>query len=211
MRPGQCAIDDTATTRSVSLGSSRVVSAKCPRWLVPIWLSKPSAVSSKGAAMMPALLISTSTSSTPSANSRTEARSCRSSRRTSTWPVICPAAASPLLVLRTAMMIVAPLRANSRAVTSPSPLLAPVMITVRPANDGRSAAVQSVMTHNISDRRPLLCLDFESADDRLDVVRLSDRLVGQTGDGQLNQVALVDGRRPGGDDDPVPAVQPSAV
>ena len=47
------------------------------------------------------------------------------------------------------MMILAPLRANSRAVTAPSPLLAPVMITVRPANDGRSAAVQSVMTVSV--------------------------------------------------------------
>src|SRR6516162_4655359 len=103
--------------------------------------------------MMPALLISTSTLSTPSANWRTDDRSCRSSRRTSTTlgPVICCAAASPLLVLRTAMMMLAPLPANSRAVSAPSPLLAPVTMTVRPANDGRSAAVQSAMPDNSSD------------------------------------------------------------
>src|SRR5262249_38347529 len=34
--------------------------------------------------------------------------------------------------------------------TAPNPLLAPVTITVRPANDCRSAAVQSVMTDNSS-------------------------------------------------------------
>src|ERR1700739_1607994 len=101
--------------------------------------------------MMPALLISTSALSIPSANCRTDDRSCRSSRRTSTWPVICRAAASPFSVLRTAMTILAPFAANSRAVTAPSPLFAPVMITVRPANDGRSAAVQSVMPDNGSD------------------------------------------------------------
>lgn len=37
--------DETVTTRSVTLGNSRFVSAKWPRWLVPIWLSKPSLVS----------------------------------------------------------------------------------------------------------------------------------------------------------------------
>ncbi len=56
---------------------------------MPIWLSNPSTVCAYGTAMMPALLTSTSTLSTPSANARTEARSCRSSLRTSTSPVIC--------------------------------------------------------------------------------------------------------------------------
>jgi hypothetical protein len=46
-------------------------------------------------------------------------------------------------MLRTAEMTVAPTRANSRAVTNPKPLLAPVTMTVRPENDGRSAAVQT--------------------------------------------------------------------
>src|ERR1700742_556961 len=132
--------------------------------------------------MIPALLIRMSTLVTFSANSRTDDRSCRSSGRTSTSPSICPAAASPLPVLRTAMTILAPLHASSRAVTKPSPLLAPVMITVRPANDGRSVAVQLVMSANSSERAGrLLRRDHESADDRLDVVGLRDRLVGQAG------------------------------
>src|SRR5437588_12290445 len=101
--------------------------------------------------MMPALLISRSALAVPSANWRTEDRSCRSRGRTSTSPVICFAAAWPLSVLRTAMTIFAPLAASSRAVTAPSPPLAPVMITVRPANDGRSAAVQFVMVDNSTD------------------------------------------------------------
>src|SRR4029079_3688260 len=144
--------DDTVTTRSPTLGSSRLVSAKWPRWLVPIWLSKPSTVCAYGTAMMPALLISKSTPSTPSAKARTDARSCRSSLRTSTSPVMVAAALSALCVLRTAKFVWAPTRASSRAVTSPRPLLAPVMITVRPENEGRSAAVQSVMTLTLTRR-----------------------------------------------------------
>ncbi|SKV12685.1 Uncharacterised protein [Mycobacteroides abscessus subsp. abscessus] len=50
-------------------------------------------------------------------------------------------AALPFSVLRTAMMTCAPTRASSRAVSRPSPLLAPVMMTVRPSNDGSSAAL----------------------------------------------------------------------
>jgi hypothetical protein len=49
----------------------------------------------------------------------------------------------------------APFADNSRAVTAPSPLLAPVMMTVRPVNEGSSAAVQSVMADNNSERRGL--------------------------------------------------------
>ena len=43
-------------------GSSRLVSAKWPRWLVPICISNPSAVRCSGTFITPALLISTSTS-----------------------------------------------------------------------------------------------------------------------------------------------------
>ena len=45
-------------------------------------------------------------------------------------------------MLRQASTTCAPTRASSLAVTSPSPLLAPVTITERPAKEGRSAAVQ---------------------------------------------------------------------
>ncbi len=50
------------TTRSVIKGKSRLVSAKGPRWFVPICSSKSSIVRKAGAIMMPALLISTSRS-----------------------------------------------------------------------------------------------------------------------------------------------------
>ena len=103
--------------------------------------------------MMPALLTSTSTFCTPSANSRTDARSCRSSLRTSTSPIMSAAAALPLSILRTATMTLAPTRANSRAVISPRPLLAPVTMAVRPENEGR-AAVQSVMAVTVVRRCP---------------------------------------------------------
>ena len=106
----------------------------------------------------------------------------------------------------------APTRASSRAVTRPSPLLAPVTITVRPENEGRSAAVQSAhVAHPISRdaarlfrelasvRVQLLggasARDVEPLDDRLDVGRLLDGLVGLARDGELDEVALIRRRR----------------
>src|SRR5262249_44669785 len=184
--------------------------------------------------MMPALLISTSTPSTPSAKARTDARSCRSSLRTSTSPVMEAAASSPFDVLRTARIVLAPTRASSRAVTSPKPLLAPVTITVRPANEGRSAAVHSVMAitlarrncvpagiHStflcwntvswLSARRRLRHRDVESRDDGLDIGRLLGGLLRVARHGELNQVALVRRRCTRRDDDAVVAVHASAV
>ena len=94
--------------------------------------------------MMPALLIRTSTSSTPARELldcgevlQVEGSHFDASR-------IVAAASSPFAVLRQARMTWAPTRASSRAVTRPSPLLAPVTITVRPANGGGSAAVQDM-------------------------------------------------------------------
>ncbi len=58
------------------------------------------------------------------------------------------AASSPFSVLRQARTTWAPTRASSRAVTRPNPLLAPVTMTVRPANEGRSAAVQLMAAHS---------------------------------------------------------------
>src|SRR6476646_2650214 len=208
-----CMPDDTVTTRSVILGSSRLVSAKWPRWLVPIWLSKPSTVCAYGTAMMPALLTSTSTPSTPSANERTDARSCRSSLRTSTSPVMVAAASSPLVVLRTARIVLAPTRASSRAVIRPRPLLAPVTITVRPANEGRFAAVHSVMAPTLVRllRRRLRHRDVESPDHGLDVGPLLSSLLRVAGDRELNEVALIRRRRTRRDDDAVVAVHATVV
>src|ERR1700712_5291668 len=131
--------------------------------------------------MMPALLISTSTASIESANARTEDRSCRSSLRTSTCPGIPAAAALPFSRLRTATITVAPTLASSLAVTSPRPLLAPVTMTVRPANVGRWAAVQSLMRRSVGLDRTLLLGDGEALDDRLDVGPVGLRLVGEGG------------------------------
>src|SRR5882757_639387 len=213
--PSRCIIDDTVTTRSVTFGSSRLVSAKWPRWLVPIWLSNPSLVCAYGTAMMPALLTRTSTLSTPSANARTDARSCRSSWRISTSPVIPDAAASPLAVLRTASTTLAPTRASSRAVTSPRPLLAPVTMTVRPANEGRSAAVHSLMGQSLMTGQGLLGLDHESPQDGLDVGSVRGGLVGEARDRELDQVLLPRHvrarRRAGGDHDAVVTLHALAV
>src|SRR3954452_10096260 len=153
----RCAPEDTVTTRSRSRGSSRLVSAKWPRWLVPICSSKPSLVRVSGVAMTPALLTRTSSSpSQPSANARTEARSARSSGRTSTAPVISRAAASPLAVSRTASVTRAIARASSVLASLPITLFAPVTTNVRPSRDGRSAAVHLLMDRSltVAEREP---------------------------------------------------------
>ncbi len=145
MLPLRCSPDETVTTRSVTFGSNRFVSAKCPRWLVPNCISKSSAVRAAGMAITPALLISTSMlPSRFSANSRIEARSARSNRRTSVLPEREAAARSPRSVSRTAITTRAPARASSRVVTNPRPLLAPVTTTVRPFHEESCAAVHGV-------------------------------------------------------------------
>ena len=60
-----CDRDDAGAAAARSLSSSRPVSAKWPRWLVPSWSSKPSAVSRRGGAMTPALLTSESSGARP--------------------------------------------------------------------------------------------------------------------------------------------------
>ncbi len=128
-----CAPLATVTTRPVIRSSSSPVSAKWPRWFVPICISKPSTVARFGTAITPALFTSTATSpSMLSAKPRTEDRSARSSRRTSVSPGIDAAATCPLAVSRQARMTLAPARASSRAVTAPMPLFAPVTTTLRP-------------------------------------------------------------------------------
>ena len=105
-------------------------------------------------------------------------------------------------MFRTARVTRAPTRANSRAVTAPRPLLAPVMMTVRPANEGRSAAVQVVMADTLMNHptKPgwLLGRHGETGDDRLDLVGVGDGLFGQAGDGELYQVTLLAGGEPVG-------------
>src|SRR5829696_4298380 len=84
----RCAPEAIVTTRSVTWPSSRPVSAKWPRWFVPIWVSKPSLVRASGTAITPALLIRASIgSSQPSANARTAARSVAAARP---MPLVAP-------------------------------------------------------------------------------------------------------------------------
>src|SRR5690625_1878101 len=132
---------DTVTTRSPMRSSSRPVSAKCPRWLTPNWVSKPSAVRRIGMFMMPALLTSTSKPPCWAAKSRTEARLPRSSAATVTSPSMPSAICWALAVLRQAITTLAPLAARVRVTISPSPPLAPVTTKVRPCWSGVSASV----------------------------------------------------------------------
>ena len=84
IRPSCACSLDIVTTRGVrpppSAPSSRPVSAKWPRWLVPNCSSKPSAVSRRGGAITPALLSSRSTG---------RARRPRTRGSSPGWP--CPA------------------------------------------------------------------------------------------------------------------------
>jgi AcrR family transcriptional regulator len=152
MLPMRWAPEATVTTRPRTRSSSRLASAKWPRWLVPNCSSKPSAVRPKGGTITPALLISSSISpSHEEANSRTEARLARSSARTSVSPGIAAAAARPRSRSRTASTVRAPARASACAAARPMPLLAPVTIAVRPVMSGMSAAVKVVMANNVDD------------------------------------------------------------
>src|ERR1700677_3353002 len=138
--------EDTVTTRPVTFGSRRFVSAKWPRWLVPNCSSKPSAVRASGGIITPALLISRSMSPCQTeANRRTESRLARSSTRTAVAPGMVAAAASPFAWSRTARTTWAPALATAAAAVRPMPLLAPVTITVLPDISGMSAAEKAAM------------------------------------------------------------------
>ena len=116
---------------------------------MPNCSSKPSAVRESGGTITPALLISRSMApSQPAANARTEARSARSSGRTSA-PGMPAAAAAPLAVSRTASTTRAPAPASAWAAARPIPELAPVTIAVRPERSGRSVVLHVVMDNNV--------------------------------------------------------------
>src|ERR1700742_5224322 len=105
--------------------------------------SNPSAVRVSGRPITPALLISTSTPSTESANFRTLARSARSRGVTSTRPVMPAAACSAFGMVRQAMTTLCPAAASVAAVAAPTPLLPPVTMTFtrRSSSVSRSRAV----------------------------------------------------------------------
>src|SRR3954469_7536348 len=75
------------------------------------------------------------------AKARTVLRSVRSMWRTSPRPSIVAANSSPRCVLRTPITTWAPALASSVAAARPMPLVAPVITTVRPSREGRSAGV----------------------------------------------------------------------
>src|SRR5919201_3751914 len=161
-----CALLDSVTTRASSrpsmCASSWFVRAKCPRWLVPRCSSNPSSVRRRGAAITPALLMRRSSPSwarvKPSANVRTDDRRARSSGTSSgvgpdAVAFTSASAVLPFSMFRQASTTSAPLRASSRAVTSPSPLFAPVTTAMRPLWSGiRSASQRSAMARTLVDR-----------------------------------------------------------
>lgn len=130
----------TVTTREPGTGrirsSSRPVRAKWPRWLVPNCSSKPSAVVCFGVYITPALLIRRSmrgcAARRSAAADRIESMEVRSRAWTVTSPVIRAAARLPFSMSRTARTTAAPRSASIRAVSKPSPVLAPVTIATRP-------------------------------------------------------------------------------
>ena len=121
---------------------------------MPNCISKPSAVSRRGMAITPALLTRTSRRSWPAAKSaanlRTDARSARSSSASSSsapgasiWSR--STAPAPRSWSRQATTTWAPALATARAVSNPSPLLAPVTTITRPVSGGMSAVVHGAI------------------------------------------------------------------
>ena len=115
-----------APGRASREGSSRPVKAKCPRWLVPNCISKPSVVTRAGMAMTPALLTRMSNPSWLLRNAfakvRMESRSARSSDANSIDAAgqaseIRATASSPLFQSRQASITWAPWVASCRAVS----------------------------------------------------------------------------------------------
>mmetsp|Transcript_33225 Transcript_33225/g.84669 ORF Transcript_33225/g.84669 Transcript_33225/m.84669 type:complete len:239 (+) Transcript_33225:258-974(+) len=139
--PIVCAVDATVTTRPSSSmsGSSRRVSAKCPRWLVPICSSKPCLVFCCGVAMTPALFSSSETRPSFCAISRqaalTESRSARSSFCTRARPAAAPISASarsPAASSRQASTTKHPTSSSALADSAPMPELPPVTTATPP-------------------------------------------------------------------------------
>ncbi len=133
------------------ISNNSPVSAKWPKWLVPICPSRPSFVLKYGVAIIPELLSSTSNRSylllKSSENLRTEAKLVRSSRITSTSPSICPRlffASSPFFRERQVRITSAPFRANFFTDSYPNPLFPPVTMITFPVRSGIFFAVHTV-------------------------------------------------------------------
>src|ERR1700761_3129911 len=95
-----------------------------------MWASNPSDVRVSGRPITPALLISTSTQSTESANFRTLVRSARSTWAIVTSPPMSVATCSAFGMVRHAMTTLWPAAASADAVAAPTPLLPPVTMTL---------------------------------------------------------------------------------
>ena len=120
-----------AEARRVGLRSWK--SRKCARWLVPNWVSKPSAVLPSGGAMTPALLMRMFRVLLFflkfSAAERTLSRELRSIIKSSTCPGFRTSdrAACPLAASRTPRKSLAPVELSALAVSIPMPEEQPVM------------------------------------------------------------------------------------
>ena len=118
------------------------MSAKWPRWFVPICISKPSAVCACGMFITPALLISTSMSSVGPVREGADRREVGQVEPADLGVALdLGGGALALRVSRTARTTWAPAAPSARAASKPMPLLAPVMTKVRPVWSGRSATV----------------------------------------------------------------------
>ena len=120
----------------------RFVKTKCPKWFVPICISKPSLVFMYGQAITPALLIKIFSFEYFERNSfvkfRTESNEDKSKciNRISFDELsafVFSKACSPFLISRHAITMVAPRLARSITVHNPIPVFAPVTITIFPS------------------------------------------------------------------------------
>ena len=125
----RCAPEDSVTTRSPIRGNSRLVSAKWPRWLVPICSSKPSVVRPLGRGHDAGVVDQHVEVAVPVRRERAHRGEVGSGRAGAprSCPVTVAAAASPLARSRTASTTWAPAAPSALASARPRPLLAPVI------------------------------------------------------------------------------------
>jgi hypothetical protein len=132
-------------------GLSRWNRRKCARWLVPNWVSKPSAVVPSVVLMTPALLIRMLSFpalawSKEVEKVRTESSELRSRCRRSTLPGerIYASASRPLVRSRAVREGLAPVFSRARAVSMPMPELQPVIRMVLSARAPTGGLVSDV-------------------------------------------------------------------
>ena len=141
----------TVTTRSVTWGSSRFVSAKWPEVVRPDLQLEAVLGPTLGDGHDAGVVDEDVEVALPGVGEGADGREVGEVERPhlASSRACSAAACSPLAVSRTARTTRAPARASSRAATRPMPLLAPVTTTVRPSRAGRSLAVHLGMGPNV--------------------------------------------------------------